>query len=59
MLGQPIAAFALAHAGLRQLATEFGGPRPAAVRPGEIVHHRAEARAAEAPRDGDARAMRP
>ncbi len=59
MLGQPIAAQALAHAGLRVFATEFGGPRPAAVRAGEILDSPAEARAAAASRDGTGRATRP
>lgn len=32
MLGEAIASQALGHAGLRTLASEHGGPRPAAVR---------------------------
>lgn len=59
MLGQPIAAQALAHAGLRVFATEFGGPRPAAIRAEEIARHPAEAGAAAPASEGAARATRP
>lgn len=50
MLGQTIAAAALAHAGLRAFSTEFGGPRPAAVRIEETARHAGESRAARATR---------
>jgi hypothetical protein len=50
MIGEAIAAQALGHAGLRRLPTEFGGPRPAAVRPGETVQPLSESRTSRATR---------
>lgn len=50
MDGQAIGAQALGHAGLRLLATEFGGARPAAVstdQHGEAAEERATRVAAE------------
>ena len=47
-LGETIAAHAIADAGLRRLATEIGGPRPAGTRSGETKRESAEARTARA-----------
>lgn len=38
MNGYAIGAQALGHAGLRDLPTEYGGPRPGGVRTGETLH---------------------
>lgn len=45
-----IASQALAHAGLRALPTEHGGPRPAGTRADTLVHEAAGASAARATR---------
>ena len=50
MNGQPIAAQALAHAGLRELASEFAGPRPAGVPSGRTPAVGGEARTGRATR---------
>ena len=50
MIGEAIAAQSLGHAGLRSFATEHGGPRPAAVRPGETLRPGADERTSRATR---------
>lgn len=50
MLGEAISAQAPGHAGLRALASEHGGPRPAGVRPEETQAPCGESRTARATR---------
>ena len=56
MDGRAIGAGSLADAGLRRLASEMDGPRPAAVEKGNIVGARAAERLSPA---SDARRLRP
>ena len=50
MNGHPIASHPIAYAGLRQLATEEGGPRPGGVRAPEVAATDPERRTARAAR---------
>ena len=59
MLGEAIGSQALAHAGMRRLASEFGGPRPAAVRGDFTEAPDAGGRRVRAEADGPAGATRP
>lgn len=59
MLGEAIAAQALGHAGLRDLASEHGGPRPAAVRKDDSGMAVSEERTARPEADGRSPATRP
>jgi len=50
MMGQAIAAQPIGHAGPRELPSEHGGPRPAAIRRSETAQLPREARVAAATR---------
>lgn len=59
MNGQAIGSQPLGGSGLRRLASEMGGPRPAATVAAAGVGAGAERRGAVPPRDEESRATRP